>query len=104
MGLCRKHGIGIVAYSPLARGRVLEDDRLTKIGRRHDKSPAQVALRWLLQQPQVIAIPKGSSEEHIRQNFDVFDFELDGEEMAEIDKFDKRQRLIDPDWAPEWDF
>lgn len=103
MKVCHDNGIAIVAYSPLARGKVLEDERLVEIGRKHGKSPAQVALRWLVRQTDVIAIPKGTSEAHIRENIDSFDFELDDDDMRAIGAFDRGQRLIDPDWAPNWD-
>jgi diketogulonate reductase-like aldo/keto reductase len=100
---CRKHDVALVAYSPLARGRVAKDERLSEIGKKHDKSAAQVALRWLMEQGEVLAIPKGSSETHIRENLDIFDFELDTADMAAIHGFEENERLIDPDWGPDWD-
>ena len=93
---CRDQGLAIVAYSPLARGGVLKDPRLAAIGKTHGKSPAQVALRWLVQQSGVIAIPKGTRAAHLRENLAVFDFELDDREMASIGAGDHCQRLIDP--------
>lgn len=74
----------ITAYRPLERGRVLDDPVLQEIGAAHGKNPAQVALRWLIQQPKVCAIPRSSSDEHIASNFDIFDFELNDEEMKRI--------------------
>lgn len=100
---CHDHGIAIVAYSPLARGEVLKDERLSEIGRKHGKSSAQVALRWLVQQGDVIAIPKGTGETHIRENIEIFDFELDDEDIASIADGNCNKRLINPDWAPKWD-
>lgn len=73
----------LVAYSPLARGDIQEDPFLQKIGAAHGKSPAQVALRWLLQQG-VSAIPKAGSDKHRQANWDVFDFSLSEEEMQTI--------------------
>jgi 2,5-diketo-D-gluconate reductase B len=99
----RRHGLGLVAYSPLARGKVLKEYRLVEIGRKHGKSAAQVALRWLVGQPGVIAIPKGSSAEHIRDNLEIFDFELDEEDLAAIADLERGERLIDPEQAPRWD-
>jgi len=90
---CIDHDITLTAYSPLAKGRVADDDTLAAIGDRHDKSPAQVALRWLVQQPQVAAIPKAASRAHLQSNLSVFDFELTDEEMAEI--FDRHGGLLD---------
>jgi 2,5-diketo-D-gluconate reductase B len=103
METCRANGMGVVAYSPLARGRVLKDERLADIGRKHGKGPTQVALRWIVDQSDVIAIPKATSEAHIRENLDIFDFDLDDDDLATIGAFQRDQRLINPDWAPEWD-
>ncbi|MFC6863653.1 aldo/keto reductase [Halomicroarcula sp. GCM10025817] len=81
---CQIHDVLLTAYSPLARGGVLDDPVLVTIGNRYDKSPAQVALRWLVQQEGVATIPKASSREHLAENLAVFDFELTDEEMARI--------------------
>ncbi|WP_252699449.1 aldo/keto reductase [Natronosalvus vescus] len=78
---CIEEDIALTAYSPLAKGDVVGEDRLVEIGDQYGKSAAQIALRWLLQQPQVVAIPKASSREHVEANADVFDFELSAEEM-----------------------
>lgn len=102
-GICRENGIGVTAYSPLARGQVVSDQRLQALGSKYDKSAAQIALRWILQKPGTIAIPKGTSDEHIRANFDIFDFKLEPNDMITIDALEKDRRLIDPDWAPQWD-
>jgi diketogulonate reductase-like aldo/keto reductase len=74
----------LTAYSPLARGAVLGDDTLARIGESHGKTPAQVALRWLVQQENVAAIPRSSSPEHIVENADIFDFELSAAEMRAV--------------------
>jgi diketogulonate reductase-like aldo/keto reductase len=81
---CADEAIALTAYSPLARGHVLGDERLERIGRRYDKSAAQVALRWLVQQDTVVAIPKASSRDHIADNLAVFDFSLTDAEMRRI--------------------
>ena len=81
---CVDHDVCLTAYSPLAEGTVPGDDRLAEIGDPYDKSASQVALRWLVQQPGVAAIPKASSREHIEANADIFDFELSTEEMAAV--------------------
>lgn len=81
---CVENDVVLTAYSPLDVGRVRGNEVLREIGRRYGKAEAQVALRWLVQQPRVVAIPKASSREHQRQNLDVFDFELSGGEMARI--------------------
>lgn len=85
---CRKHDILLTAYSPLAEGRLVGDGTLAEIGARYGKSASQVALRWLIQQERVVAIPKASSSAHRRENIDVFDFELTGSEMKRIDDLD----------------
>lgn len=83
---CRAHDVLLTAYSPLARGGVLRDDVLAEIGVKYGKSPAQVALRWAVQQEGVVAIPKASSERHLRENLDVFDFELSDAEMVRVER------------------
>jgi len=82
---CRENGVALTAYSPLARGDAIDDPVLTEIGDRYGKSAPQVALRWLVQQDGVVAIPKASSREHLEANLAVFDFSLSGAEMATID-------------------
>lgn len=74
----------LVAYRPLSRGNVENDATLQEIGASHGKTAAQVALRWLLQQEKVSAIPKATGDEHLKSNLDVFDFELSGEEMDRL--------------------
>lgn len=74
----------LTAYSPVAKGRVSNDATLKEIGEAHGKTPTQVALRWLIQQEKVAAIPKAASENHLRSNFDIFDFELSDEKMKRI--------------------
>ena len=81
---CRRHGMALTAYCPLARGRVFGDPILKRIAEAHGRGAGQVALRWLVQQEGVVAIPRSSSEEHARSNFAIFDFALGEAEMAEI--------------------
>ena len=93
----------LTAYSPVARGKVLSDETLLEIGEAHGKSPAQVALRWLIQQDHVAAIPKANSEKNRVSNFEIFDFELSEGEMARIFALERGERLVSPAWAPAWD-
>ena len=93
----------VTAYSPLARGRVPEDPTLREIGEEHGKTAGQVALRWLLDKPQVCTIPKASSHERRVENFEVFDFELTDDDRAAIDALPKGERIIDPGFAPDWE-
>ncbi len=74
----------LTAYRPLSRGGVGDDATLREIGEAHGKTTAQAALRWLIQQEKVSAIPKASSEDHLQANLDVFDFELSEAEMDRI--------------------
>lgn len=100
----RRQAMMLTAYSPLARGRVQRDPALTAIGRTYGKSPAQVALRWLLDQDSVVAIPKASSRAHLAANLAVFDFTLSPAERAQIDALRDGYRIVDPaGWAPDWD-
>ena len=100
----RGHDMLLTAYCPIARGSVLKDKTLTEIGKKHGKSAVQVTLRWLLQQDDVMAIPKSGSPKNAAANFDIFDFELSEGEMTDISNLAKPDgRLIDPDFAPKWD-
>ena len=80
---CRVHKVAVTAYRPLAKGDAADDMTLAAIGDKHGKSAAQVALRWLVQQ-EIVAIPKASSEQHLRANMDIFDWTLDAEEMGRL--------------------
>ncbi len=81
---CQDNDVLLTAYSPLGHGGVVDDDLLTEIGTRYDKSAAQVALRWALQHRNVVAIPKSTTPEHIRANAAVFDFSLTEAELDRI--------------------
>ena len=83
-GACAKHGISITSYSPLGKARNLNDPVVTEIARAHGRTPAQIVLRWQIQQPMNIAIPRSSKPKRIFENFSVFDFELTAEEMRRI--------------------
>jgi 2,5-diketo-D-gluconate reductase B len=101
---CLEHDLLLTAYSPFAHGYVHDDQVLQEIGARHGKSAGQVALRWLLDQPNVCTIPKASSHERRAENLDVFDFELDEDERAAVAALSRRHlRTADPEWAPDWD-
>jgi 2,5-diketo-D-gluconate reductase B len=91
---CRIHDVALTAYSPLAHGGVLEDPVLEEIGQKYDKTAAQVALRWLVQQPNVVTVPKATSREHLAANVDIFDFELRDEEMDRIRQPSKSRAMV----------
>ncbi len=101
--IARENDLMLTAYSPLARGRAADDPTLREIADRHDKSAAQVALRWLLQQERVATIPKAAGHDHRVANAEIFDFELSDEEMETIFELDEGQRIIDPSFAPDWE-
>lgn len=94
----------LTAYSPLGQGNVLDIPLLNELGEKYGKSASQIALRWLIEQEQVVVIPKASSREHLEQNMDVYDFELEDEDFYAIDDLDKTRRFINPDFAPDWDY
>jgi diketogulonate reductase-like aldo/keto reductase len=100
-----RHGMILTAYCPLARGQLLEDPALAAIARSHGKTVAQIALRWLVQQPNVAAVPRALTEAHIAEDIDIFDFALDGEEMRRVSALRaKKLRIADPpERAPKWD-
>jgi diketogulonate reductase-like aldo/keto reductase len=81
---CKKHGIAIEAWSPLARGRVFHNETLKQIAQNHQQSIAKVCLRWITQH-EVVVIPKSTTHERILDNLDIFGFELTPEEMNLID-------------------
>jgi diketogulonate reductase-like aldo/keto reductase len=101
----RAQGMALIAYSPLAQGRVFGDPTLARIGARHGKNPGQVTLRWLIQQAGVAAIPRSSREAHAKANLEIFDFALSDAEMAEIAALAHAGgRRVDPaGMAPRWD-
>ena len=100
---CRRHGLAVTAYSPIARGRAAGDAVLAAIGARHGKSAGQVCLRFLLQQGAIV-IPRTSRPERLKENMEVFDFELQAEEVAEIRGLGRASgRMVDWPGAPDWD-
>ncbi|HEY0918770.1 aldo/keto reductase [Devosia sp.] len=103
-GFHARHGIAIECYSPLGSGAVLDNSVLAEIAARHERSPAQVALRWHLQQG-LIVIPKTIHAERLRQNIDVFDFELgaaDMQRLAGLDRPDGRQNSNPASYNDIW--
>jgi diketogulonate reductase-like aldo/keto reductase len=90
---CRIHDLLLTAYSPLARGGVLEDSVVKTVGDAHGKTPAQVAIRWPIQHPNVVTVPKAISPQHLIENLEVFDFELTEAELEAIRRPSKRRAL-----------
>jgi 2,5-diketo-D-gluconate reductase B len=103
LAACRTLGLSVTAYCPLARGKVPGNGMLARIGKAHGKTPAQIALRYLVQQG-TIPIPRTAKPDQLAANLAVFDFELSGVEMAEIDRLKQTGlRVVNPPHAPRWD-
>jgi 2,5-diketo-D-gluconate reductase B len=99
----KKHGMAVVAYVPIARGKVPGAEVIERIGKAHNKSSAQVSLRYLVQLG-CCSIPRTATPAHLRENLDVFDFTLSDAEMAELKKLNAtNMRVVNPPHAPRWD-
>jgi 2,5-diketo-D-gluconate reductase B len=97
--VCADHDVEVVAYSPLARGRVFDVPLLRDLADDYGTSPAGISLAWL-RAKDVTAIPKATSTAHIRDNWASLDVDLDAADVARIDDLSVRDRRVDPDWAP----
>lgn len=102
---CRAKGLAVVSYCPLGRASgIMAEPAVADIAGKHGRSPAQVLLRWHVQQDGVAAIPRSTNLERIRDNLAVFDFSLENEDMAAISSLRSRnQRICDFDFSPVWD-
>ena len=85
---CKDNNIKVVAWSPISRGRVLSNDLMIDLSQKYKKSIVQIVLRWHMQKG-VIPIPKSSNENRIKENIDIFDFEISSEDMKAIDSLDE---------------
>jgi len=103
MAYMAEKSIPLVAYCPLAQGRAASDETLMAIGRKHGAEPAQVALKWLLDQNGVAAIPKASRQESQQANLDALKLQLDDEDRKVIAALPKDKRFVNPAFAPDWD-
>lgn len=105
LAACRRHGIAVTSYCPLGRtGEILSEAAVVQAAERHGRSPAQIVLRWHVQQEGVAAIPRSTNPQHIRKNLEVFDFALGSDEMAAISALRSRNhRICDFDFSPAWD-
>lgn len=97
---CEKNDVRVTASAPLARTKVLEDSLIRDLAQKHDKTPAQIVLRWQIQHG-VVTIPKSSTEKHIEANFEVFDFELSQDEMDQLDGIPKHEKIYQIDLEDE---
>ena len=96
----RERGHFLVAYSPLARGDVLDIELLQELAHQYDASPAQISLAWLLSKENVVTIPKSTDPEHIRANLEGVELELDPEDVARIDGIEREHRYVERPGAP----
>jgi 2,5-diketo-D-gluconate reductase B len=103
LDLMRERELVLIAHSPLARGAVLSDPVLQEIAKRRKLSVAQVALRWLVQQERVVAIPGALNVEQLRENLKVLEVTLTNDEMAAISALARGKRIVDPPHGPSWD-
>ena len=94
MEFCQSNKIVVEAYCPLTRGNKLDDRALKAIGKKHGKTAAQILLRWGIQH-KVIQIPKSGNKNHIMENIHIFDFELDNNDMAQLDNLNEDFRNVD---------
>jgi len=103
LDLMRERGLVLIAHSPLARGAVLSDPVMQEIAKGRKLSVAQVALRWLVQQERVVAIPGAQNVDQLRENLKVLDVKLTKDEMAAISALARGKRIVDPPHGPVWD-
>jgi 2,5-diketo-D-gluconate reductase B len=103
MAYMASRSIPLVAYCPLAQGRAAADETLAAIGAKHGASAAQVALKWLLDQDNVAAIPKAGRKESQQANWDAQNVQLDDEDRKTIAALPKDKRFVNPGFAPDWD-
>jgi 2,5-diketo-D-gluconate reductase B len=101
----RRRDMAVIAYCPIALGKVIGDPVIETIARAYGKTAAQVALRWIVQQPNLVAIPRTSNVDRLAENLAVFDFALTPDEMAQVAALaHPGSRLVDePQWVPAWD-
>ncbi len=90
---CQQHKIIVVAYRPIQRATVNEEPLLQELGKKHNKTPVQITLRWIYQR-KIVAIPKAKSQDHLRENLEIFDFSLSEEEMKAIAGLDAGKRFV----------
>jgi diketogulonate reductase-like aldo/keto reductase len=95
---CDEHDVVLTAHCPLARTKAFELEEIQNLAEKHDRTPAQICLRWLVQKG-ITVIPKSRSPERIEQNMQIFDWELSDEDMAAIDAVEDHHRIRDEEIA-----
>lgn len=99
---CKEKGIKATAYMPFAVGKVMKDETLLRIAQNHDATPAQVVLAWM-EKRHIYAIPSSTSKVHLAENLAYGGVHLTDSELALIDDLDNGDRIVNPDFAPDWD-
>lgn len=98
LDFCNSNKIILTAYSPLARGKVFNEKKMTEISKKYKKTPGQITLRWMIDK-NIVVIPKASSLNHLKSNMDVFDFKLSETDNIMIEALNKNERMINPGFA-----
>ncbi|WP_049996027.1 aldo/keto reductase [Halococcus sediminicola] len=96
----QRHDHWLVAYSPIAKGEVFDVPEIETVAEKHDVTPPQVSIAWLLAKDNVAVIPKASSKAHMRDNLAARELTLDAEDITRIDSIERRYRVVDPEHAP----
>lgn len=99
---CKEKGIRATAYMPFAVGKVMKDETLNRIAQNHSATPAQVVLSWM-EKRHIYAIPSSTSKQHLVENLAYGGVQLSDEELALVDDLDNGERIVNPDFAPQWD-
>lgn len=100
--LCQAKHLVLTAYAPLARGGVTDDETVLQLSHKYQITPHQLALAWHFHRPGVAAIPKASSEDHLRANLEALDVVLADEDLETLAQLERGGRIIDPEFAPSW--
>ena len=98
---CRETDVVVEAAAPLARAEVFEDEVVQELADEYERTPAQIVLRWALEND-VVTVPKSSSPEHVRENFELFDWELEEDDSERLDERDRDRPVYDTparDWS-----
>lgn len=103
LAYARGNGLALTAYAPLAQGRAAKDPVLAALGAKHGASAAQMAIAWLLDQDDVVVIPKSATPESQKSNLEAASIQLDDEDRAAIAALPKDERFVRPPFEPDWD-
>ncbi|MCH9609025.1 MAG: putative oxidoreductase [Chlamydiales bacterium] len=98
LAFCNAHGLHLISFRSLGKGALIDDPILNEIGAKYGKSGAQISLRWLIQKG-IPVIPKSTSKEHIKENFEVLDFHLSEEDFLRLDSLPQKPRFCQNQWS-----